>query len=242
MTLKTAVKTAAQKVVFATIAPILRPILNQAIKEEGYDIEQVRQRRALEETVSFVEEQMADVPSTPDSTSLLKQAIGLSEVDEASLVCEFGVCSGATVNLLSRSLPRHTVWGFDSFVGLPEHWRDRFPKGTFARRTPPRVRSNVQLVKGLFSETLEPFLQREAGSAALLHIDCDLYSSTKTVFDAFEKRIRKGTVLVFDEYFNYPGWQEGEYQAFQEFVARTGHTYEYVGYCRYGMQVAVRII
>ena len=31
-------------------------------------------------------------------------------------------------------------------------------------------------------------------------------------------------MIVFDEYFNYPGWRGHEFKAFQEFVAETGRT------------------
>ncbi len=54
-------------------------------------------------------------------------------------------------------------------------------------------------------------------------------------------RIRKGTVLVFDEYLNYPGWREHEFRAFQEFVAETGRAYEYLSVVPSHQQVAVII-
>ena len=50
-----------------------------------------------------------------------------------------------------------------------------------------------------------------------------------------------GTVIVFDEYFNYSGWEEGEFRAFQEFVAARKLSYEYLTYNREHQQVAVRI-
>jgi len=70
---------------------------------------------------------------------------------------------------------------------------------------------------------------------------CDLYSSTKTIFERLEARIQPGSVIVFDEYFNYAGWQQHEYKAFADLVQKTGWSFEYLGYCRYGSQVAVRI-
>jgi hypothetical protein len=51
-----------------------------------------------------------------------------------------------------------------------------------------------------------------------------------------------GTVVVFDEYFNYPGWQRGEYLAFQEFCSRHSMRYEFLTYNARHEQVAVRII
>ena len=75
-----------------------------------------------------------------------------------------------------------------------------------------------------------------------MHMDADLYSSTKTVFDILGDRVVPGTVIVFDEFFNYPGWREGEYKAFQEFVATRRLEFTYIGYCRYDEQVAVKIL
>ena len=51
-----------------------------------------------------------------------------------------------------------------------------------------------------------------------------------------------GAVVLFDEYYNFPRWQQHEYKAFQEFVARTGVKYEYIAYSVTGQQVAVRIL
>ena len=57
---------------------------------------------------------------------------------------------------------------------------------------------------------------------SLVHIDCDLYSSTKTIFANLKDRIVPGTVIVFDEYWNYPGWRDHEFRAFEELLAETG--------------------
>jgi hypothetical protein len=54
---------------------------------------------------------------------------------------------------------------------------------------------------------------------ALLHIDCDLYSSTKTIFELLSDRIVPGTVIVFDELVNYPAFKKHEVLAFYEFLA-----------------------
>ena len=61
------------------------------------------------------------------------------------------------------------------------------------------------------------------------------------MLDAFAERIKTGTVLIFDEFFNYPGWQEQEYKAFVEFAERENLSYEYLGYCRYSEQVVLKI-
>jgi hypothetical protein len=103
------------------------------------------------------------------------------------------------------------------------------------------VEPNVKLIKGWFNETLPGFVANLNECVAFLHIDCDLYSSTKTVFEYLGDKIKPGTIIVFDEYFNYPGWQRGEFKAFQEFIQERNLKYEYIGYT-VSMQVMIKIV
>jgi len=240
MSLKLRVRTLAKKVLMATLYPLLRPLVDAVLDADIRNIERWRYRQSLEQTGRFVEAHMPQVQSLRDSAALLRHALAHLQ-DEEGLVCEFGVYTGTSLNQIAALLPHATVWGFDSFTGLPENWRDRFPQGTYAVESLPQVRRNVRLVQGIFDDTLGPFLQEQSGWARFLHIDCDLYSSTKTVLEAFAERIRPGTVIVFDEFFNYPGWQEEEYKALVEFAAKRELTFEYLGYCRYSEQVALKI-
>ena len=48
-------------------------------------------------------------------------------------------------------------------------------------------------------------------------------------------------VLLFDEYFNFPGCEQHEHKAFTEFIERTGHGFEYLAYNRLHEQVLVRL-
>ena len=92
------------------------------------------------------------------------------------LVMEFGVYRARTLNYLAAKTSQ-TLYGFDSFEGLPEFWRDGIGKGAFALDGLPKVRSNVVLVKGWFDDSLPKFLLDLNSSDPLsyLHIDCDLY-------------------------------------------------------------------
>lgn len=67
---------------------------------------------------------------------------------------EFGVFRGSTINNMSN-YTKDTVYGFDSFEGLPEFWREGFDAGAFNLEGQlPSVNSNVELIKGWFTETL----------------------------------------------------------------------------------------
>lgn len=139
-------------------------------------------------------------------------------------------------------MPGKIIYGFDSFEGLPETWHYGFLKEAFSLNgNLPQVNDNVRLIKGWFNETLPDFVKEHPEPCAFIHIDCDLYSSTKTVFDTLKNQIVSGTVIAFDDYFNYPNWQEdGEYKAFMEFVTENNLEFEYIARTNH-QQVAVKI-
>lgn len=89
-------------------------------------------------------------------------------------------------------------------------------------------------MKNPFSNLRERLYQR------FMHVDCDLYASARTVFHPLKPRIEPGTVIVFDEYFNYPNRQEHEFKAFREYIGEEGKSYEYLAFCARGGLVAVR--
>ncbi len=63
--------------------------------------------------------------------------------------------------------------------------------------------SNVELHKGWFQDTLPPFAAAHAGEAvAMLHIDCDIYSATVTIFANIGPMLRHGSIIVYDDMFN----------------------------------------
>ena len=156
------------------------------------------------------------------------------------LFLEFGVFEGQSINFCSSLMPEIEFYGFDSFEGLPET-SGIWAKGNFdVKGNLPKVNKNVSLIKGYFDETLPKFLEEHKEKAAFIHIDCDLYSSTKTVFDNIYDRIVPNTVIQFDEYYNYPGWRNHEFKAFQEFCKKYSVKYEYIGISS-AYQVAVVI-
>jgi hypothetical protein len=219
-------------------ASVVRPIMNRVALRQAADIPLERQRRALASTVDYVQRYMGQVLPAPSKFELLRRAFDRADTSGNRLICEFGVYEGTTVNYIAQMTAK-PVFGFDSFEGLPEQWSHGLDKGHFAVKKLPAVRANVVLVKGWFHESLPPFLERNSGMAGFIHIDCDLYSSTKVVFDLLEPRLGPGTVIAFDEYFNYPQWEEGEYKAFNEFLTRTQLSSKFIGYHPKSQQVAV---
>lgn len=211
------------------------------------DTEFTATRLASEESARYVLANMRAVPNFDTDYDLHKWVTD-TQVDirhlKSGTVLEFGVATGRTLNQFAHWLPEKTVHGFDGFVGLPEDWTSRMRKGFFARSTLPWVRKNCQLWVGWFNETLPGFKEQVQGSKpiALLHIDCDLYSSTVTILNELKNNIVPGTVIIFDEYINYPGWQLDEFKAWKEHVGAFGREYEYIGRVSKHQKVAIRVI
>ena len=195
---------------------------------------------AKRESVDYIRAHMMQAQVLADRNELLRFALAAAPPD--GLVLEFGVEKGLSINVLGRATGR-TVHGFDSFQGLPAAWAGtREGAGAFDRQgRMPRVGTNVQLHVGWFDATLPAFLAAEPAMVALLHVDCDIYQSTVVIFEQLAGRIGPGTVIVFDEYFNYPGWQQHEFKAFQEFLERSGLAYRYIGFSAEKGHVAVVI-
>ena len=154
---------------------------------------------------------------------------------------EFGAASGITARILAA---HHHVHSFDSFHGLPELWRGMFDhrgkyqlnalgKGAFGRQGKPPFPdgrgTNITWHVGMYSDTVQPFMQRNKWPIRLVHVDCDLYSSTSTVFNAIAPRLAPGALLVFDELINYPEFEAGEMRALAELMQLTGRPIELIG-------------
>jgi len=197
------------------------------------------QLHAKRESVAYVLERMPNAIMFRDRWDLLEFALERAPAD--GLLLEFGVADGASTRFLAARTPR-VVHGFDSFEGLPEDWTgNKDPKGQYSTGgRMPDVPANVRLHRGWFSDTLPGFLEAHSEEIAFMHIDCDLYSSTRTVLEATAGRLREGTVIVLDDYFNFPGWRNHEFKALQEFVRATGIEYEYIGYARHQVALILR--
>lgn len=76
----------------------------------------------------------------------------------------------------------------------------------------------------------------------ILHMDSDIYSSTIFVLRSLRDRIAPGTIIMFDDFLNYWGWEEHDFKAFMEFVKEASIDFEYIAQMRYTGRVAVRIL
>lgn len=205
---------------------------------DTYDYDQLAAFAASLDSAGFATEHFQSARRYPDDAALLREA--LAQAAPEGLFLEFGVASGRTLRIIAAG-HAGPVYGFDSFGGLPENWRPGFPAGAFAQQ-PPEVLPNAALVIGLFDKTLPAFVAQHPGAASFIHVDCDLYSSTATILETLVSRIVPGTIIVFDEFLNYPGWRLHEYKAWREFVAKYGINFRYIGCVPGHQQVSVVVL
>jgi len=195
-----------------------------------------------------VEKYFFDAIPLKNDAAMIKFASDNVNIDGCFI--EMGVGSGKSINFIAALNPEKKIFGFDSFEGLPEDWQRKdvhIPKGSFKLReelTFPPVLHNVRLIKGMFSNTLPQFKHAilKDKPIAFMHIDCDLYSSAKDIFDYLGENIVPGTILLFDEFYNYEEYANDEFRAFQEFIQQSGKKSKYIAFNQYWEQAAACIL
>jgi methyltransferase family protein len=223
---------------FASVHDRLNELEHRARRDIYYALDLA----ATADSAAFVREHLANGAVFWHPHDTLRFAVDeVAASGGHGLALEFGVASGTTLEIIAKALSENfRVVGFDTFEGLPEPWRTGYPAGEFKQDEIPDV-AGAELVAGLFEDTLPGFLARTDDPVAFVHLDADLYSSTKTILDHVGDRLADRAVLVFDEFFNFHGWQEHEYRAWQEFLATTGRAVDYLAYTGNNEQVVVRL-
>ncbi len=158
---------------------------------------------------------------------------------------EFGCHRCRTFRMALTEARRHNLdkmqfHAFDSFEGLPEPTSDtsleiwkRGALTTSEQTFMDHVTKHgiyverVKTIKGFYSESLTPVLQRQyidsARKIALVNIDCDLYESAVPVFKFIDPLLQDGAVIYLDDLFaGYKGHpHKGVARAFLEWQKHT---------------------
>ena len=232
-----------KKIVDRAVVPLVRYVRQQSTPGETVFTE--LERRTARECADYAQERMARAVNFSQKSRVWDYALSKAALN--GLFVEFGVFQGNSINhigsvIAGRGGLSSRVYGFDSFEGLQEDWSGHTcTKGHFSvGGMLPTVRDNVTLIKGWFDQTLPGFLREHPGEIAFMHVDSDTYEAARIVFNLCGDRLVAGTVVLFDEYFGYRGWREGEYKAWQEFVQAAGIQYEYLAFS--GEQAALKIL
>ncbi len=132
---------------------------------------------------------------------------------------EFGVCGAYSFNwwVQNNKNSESKFYGFDTFEGLPENW-GTFKKGDMSAEVPESDDARAKFIKGLFQDSLPPFLSHtpmEATTRKIIHLDADLFTSTLFVLTSLGSSLKKGDILIFDE-FNVPNHEFFAFKIFSD--------------------------
>jgi hypothetical protein len=143
---------------------------------------------------------------------------------------EFGVFKGASLRYFSKNLKNFSCFGFDSFEGLETNFGGLNAQLLFKLNgvTPKFMPRNSTIVKGRIEDTIEDFITKNDYDIKFLHLDLDVYSSTKVVLSSLKAKLTSGTFLLFDEMFGNPFWEKGEFLALSEVFEES--EFEWIGF------------
>jgi len=169
------------------------------------------------------------IPEVKNRVELFRKSLKDTKVND--MYIEFGVFTGGTINIISSIIPDKTVYGFDSWKGLPDNYTETFKKGSFVMEIPKTFNPNIELLVGMIENTLPRFLERHPEKIGFVHMDVDVYSVTKYVLDTLAPRLQIGSVIQFDEIFEVENgyWYLDEFDAWTEFLKEHNIKYDYIG-------------
>ncbi len=161
------------------------------------------------------------------------------------IYAEFGCCGANTFRISLNTIGMygkphniHHFYAFDSFEGMPE------PKGIDKSlmwekgicnisekkflKLVQKDQHRVTTIKGFYENSLKNFQFPNNTKIAMAYIDCDYYSSTKTVLRFLEKNLSHGMILAFDDWDCYFGDNKrGQRFAFAEWSKKLKKKYSF---------------
>jgi O-methyltransferase len=154
---------------------------------------------------------------------------------------EFGVCGGHSFKrwLEHNKNAQSRFFGFDTFEGLPEDYGP-FAKGSMASALESLniTDSRASFYKGLFQDTLIPFLDKyQNGKRKLIHMDADIFSATIFSLSQLYRVLNDGDIIFFDE-FAVP---KHEFMAFRIFTESFYVKYEVIAAANNYLFLAIKI-
>jgi len=158
---------------------------------------------------------------------LYEHIFNTKKLDQSICYLEFGVSGGHSFDwwVKANNHPDSLFAGFDTFEGLPEDWGG-FRQGAMTAAVPQMNDDRVSFYKGLFQDTLPGFVKGlDPSRKKVILMDADLFSSTLYVLTMMAPYLRKGDIILFDQ-FNVP---MHEFLAFKLFTSSFYLKFELIG-------------
>lgn len=142
---------------------------------------------------------------------------------------ECGVAAGSQIGAMQQALvdtkEQRTIYGFDSFEGIPYASSEDTEQPGIGKIDKTKLgalettgisshsledvlanfklwnlpTNNLKLIKGWFQNTIEP-TSKEIDTIAMLRLDGDLYESTIIPLEHLLSKVVKGGVIIFDDW------------------------------------------
>lgn len=71
-------------------------------------------------------------------------------------------------------------------------------------------------------------------------MDVDTYESSKFILEAIKPDLVKGAIILFDELYNFEGWDVGEYKALREVFNE--NEYQFLSFATDSSQAVIKIL
>ncbi len=162
-------------------------------------------------------------------------------------VVEFGVFEGKWLKVIAEINEaiglRRTLYGFDSFEGLPPPgdadeglgWEEGMyeaPLEKVQNYLGTHERPYIKLIKGWFSDTTKLPEAQSIKQIAYARVDGDLYSSAVDTLAFLTGRLSDGSILVFDDWTFHP--EKGKRRRFFEWAPTVPYKFEFIGHLGIG--------
>ena len=205
--------------IFNKISRIIFLIIPDEFKNQNSELEKKLKDNLIEETFNLFREQFKKSILLYDVKKIREYAIKKSlsnDKNKEYFYLEFGVFKGASANYFSKFTDK--LYCFDSFEGLNEDWLGtNRPFNAFnLNKKIPKLNPNIEPVVGWVEDTLDNFLKEHNPKINFVHIDLDTYGPTMFTLEKLRPYLVKNAILIFDELYNYIGWEHGEYKALME--------------------------
>lgn len=210
-------------------------ILNYIIPSEFRQHTQLEKKLSeivIEETIENFKQKFEKAFLSTDKFGIREFAIQQALSQDLScefFYLEFGTFEGRGANFFAKFVKK--FYTFDSFTETMNNYEQGHTttNQSFKLKKIPKLKKNVVIVKGFVQDTVDAFLNQNNPKINFVHFDLADYPSTLFVLKKIKPFLKKNSILIFNNFYNYVGWKNGEYKALNQVLAND--EYRYIGFC-----------
>lgn len=214
----------------------MKQLIIRIIRKIGFSIERIPEK--FEEAEDLYQK-YKDFTMIPKQVYIDNLLLAANYANIEGCIVECGVWRGGMSSGMAEMLPRRKVYLFDSFEGLPEAkeidgeaaiaWQKNIEgpwyfdnckaEMDYAEKAMKQTNSEFKLIKGWFNETLPKARFEEP--IAILRLDADWYDSTIDCLKNLYPKVKKGGLIIFDDYYAWDGCSKAVHDYLSEIKSIT---------------------